>query len=239
MKVAIISDIHGNICALNAVLSDIKLLDVSEILFLGDLVINGHSPWEAFQELQNLKPKCWIKGNTDDWFAEINDEWSPTTPQEEKLYKLFLYARDRLDKESINFLIERPETYTFETAGVSILAIHGSPRSYSEGIGKNIGDNELKTIISNVKEEIIVSGHTHVPFIGEIAKKTVFNVGSIGIPFDGDNRASYGVIEIKNKVPKCSIRRVPYPIRETIAIAKDQGFPDLDNYKKKLKKARV
>ncbi len=238
MNVAILSDIHGNIHALNAVISDIKSLNISEIVFLGDLVINGPSPSEVFQELRNLKPICWIKGNTDTWFAEINDEWSPTTEQEEKLYNLFIFARNYLTKESIEFLLKRPEKCVFETAGVAILALHGSPRSISEGIGKNITQNELKGIFSDIEESVIVSGHSHVPFIGKVANKFIFNVGSIGMSLDDDNRASYGIIKIKNEIPECSIRRIAYPISKTLSIAQNRDFPDLKNYKKKLNEAR-
>ena len=142
-------------------------------------------------------------------------------------------------RESINFLLECPETCAFEVAEVTILAVHGSPRSISEGIGKNIGENELETIFSNIEESVIVSGHSHVPFIGKVANKTIFNVGSIGMPLDGDNRASYGIIKIKNRNPECSIRRVTYPISETLTIAQNRGFPDLKNYKKKLNEARI
>ncbi|MFX1447610.1 MAG: metallophosphoesterase family protein [Promethearchaeota archaeon] len=239
MTIAVLSDIHGNSWALNAVISDIKSLNVSEIVFLGDLVINGPSPLEVFQELQSLKPKCWIKGNTDAWFAEINDEWSPTTKQEEKLYKTYIYAQNHLNRESIDFLLESPEKCVFESAGVPILAVHGSPRSISEGIGKNIAPNVLEEIFSNIEESIIVSGHSHVPFIGKAANKVIFNVGSIGMPLDGDNRASYGIIKIKNQVPKCSIRRVPYPISKTLSIAKTREYPGLNNYKEILRKARI
>ncbi|MFX0074530.1 MAG: metallophosphoesterase family protein [Candidatus Hermodarchaeota archaeon] len=239
MNVAVLSDIHGNIHALKAVLSDMKSLNISEVLFLGDLVINGPSPSEVFQEMELLKPSCWIKGNTDDWFAEINDGWSPTTKQEEKLYELFIYARNRLDTDSIDFLIELPETCTFKAAGISILAVHGSPRSYSEGIGTNINENELNTIISNIDESVLVSGHTHIPFIGKVENKTVFNVGSIGMPIDGDNRASYGIIRVENKSTNCIIRRVAYPVAETLAIAQNQNFPDFKSYEKKLKEAKI
>ncbi len=239
MNVAILSDIHGNIYALNAVLSDIKSLNVSEILFLGDLVIGGPTPLEVFQELRNLKPICWVKGNTDGWFAEISEEWLPTTEQEEKIYKNYIYARKHLSKESIDFLLKRPEKCFFETAGVTILAVHGSPRSISEGIGKNITYNELKKIFSNIEESIIVSGHSHIPYIGKIGNKVIFNAGSIGMPLDGDNRASYGIIKIKNHNPKCSIRRVTYPISKALTIAKNREFPDLKNYKKTLNEARI
>ncbi|MFW9988218.1 MAG: metallophosphoesterase family protein [Candidatus Odinarchaeota archaeon] len=239
MNIAILSDIHGNDCALNAVISDIKSLNISEIVFLGDLVINGPSPSEVFQELRNLKPLCWIKGNTDGWFAEIDDEWSPSTKKEEKLYNAYIYARNHLKKESIDFLLRTPEKCVFEAIGIPILALHGSPRSISEGIGKNISHSELKEIFSNIEESIIVSGHSHVPFIVKIANKTIFNVGSIGMSLDGDNRASYGIIKIKNQIPKCSIRRVTYPISKTIEIARNREFPDLINYKKILREARI
>jgi len=219
MNVAILSNIHGNSYALNAVISDINSLNISEIVFLGDLVISGPSPSEVFQELRNLRPKCWIKGNTDGWFAEINDDWSPTTKQEESLYKIYIYARNHLNQESIDFLLKRPEKCVFENAGVTILAVHGSPRSISEGIGKSTSHSELKQIFSNIEESIIVSGYSHVPFIGSVANKIIFNVGSIGMSLDGDNRASYGIIKIEDQSPKCSIRRVIYPISKTLALA--------------------
>jgi putative phosphoesterase len=239
MSVAVLSDIHGNICALNAVLSDIKSLNISDIVFLGDLVISGPSPWEVFQELRSLNPRCWVKGNTDDWFAEITDEWSPTTKQEEKIYKNYIFARNHLDRESIDFLLKLPENCSFEAAGVTILAVHGSPRSISEGIGKNNRHDELIAIFSNIEESVIVSGHSHVPFIGKVVNKVIFNVGSIGMPLDGDNRASYGIIKIKKQTPKCSIRRVTYPISKTLKVAQNREFPDLENYKKMLNEARI
>jgi putative phosphoesterase len=241
MTVAILSDIHGNKYALNAVISDIKSLNVSEIVFLGDLVINGPSPLEVFQELRNLKPICWIKGNTDEWFAEITDKWAPTTKQEELFFKLYIYARNHLTKGSIDFLLKLPEKCVFETGGVTILGVHGSPRSISEGIGKNTTHEDLEGFFSKIEESVIVSGHTHVPFIGKAANKIIFNVGSIGTPLDGDNRASYGIIKIKDKNPQCSIRRVAYPINKTLTMAKNRDFPNLESgfYKKLLYYARI
>ena len=239
MNVAIISDVHGNIQALKAVLSDMNSLNITKIIFLGDLVINGPSPIETLEEMEKIRLMCWIKGNTDDWFAEINEEWSPSTQQEEKLFQLFLYARKHLNNESIAFLLNCPEKCSLEIEGVTILAVHGSPRSYSEGIGKNLGQNELKTIFSDVQESVIVSGHTHIPYIGKVGRKTIFNVGSVGMPIDGDNRAAYGVLKIIKGIPECSIRRIRYPIDETLATAQEQGFPDLENYKKKLRKAKI
>ncbi|MFX1493066.1 MAG: metallophosphoesterase family protein [Promethearchaeota archaeon] len=239
MKIAILSDIHGNINALNVVLSDMKSLDVSEIVFLGDLVINGPAPLEVFQELRKLEIICWIKGNTDAWFEEIDDNWSPATKQEEELYQNYIYARNHLSRESINFLISQPEKCSFEIGGISILAVHGSPRSISEGIGENISYEELNAIFSSVEESIVVCGHTHIPCIKEIENKVIFNVGSIGMSLDRDNRASYGLIKIENGTPKCLIRRVSYPINESLKDAKIKNLPNLKKYEKILKEAKL
>ena len=239
MKIAILSDVHGNITALKAVLSDIKSLDVSEVVFLGDLVINGPAPLEVFQELRKLKITCWIKGNTDAWFEEINEKWSPATKQEEELYQNYIYARNHLNRESIEFLLSQPEKCSFEIGGVSILAVHGSPRSISEGIGDHISDEELNEIFSGIEESIVVCGHTHIPCIREIENKVIFNVGSIGMSLDGDNRASYGLIKIENNNPKCLIRRVVYPINKTLTDAKINNLPNLKKYEKILKEAKL
>ena len=239
MKIAILSDIHGNITALSAVLSDIKSLDVSEVVFLGDLVINGPAPLEVFQELQKLKFICWVKGNTDAWFEEIDDNWSPTTKQEEELYQNYIYARNHLNRESIEFLLSQPEKCSFEIGGVSILAVHGSPRSISEGIGENISYEELNEIFSSLEESIVVCGHTHIPCIKKIENKVIFNVGSIGMPLDGDRRASYGLLKIKNNTPKCLIRRVLYPVNKTLTNAKINNLPNLKKYEKILKEAKL
>jgi putative phosphoesterase len=239
MRIAILSDIHGNHIAFNAVISDIKSLDISEIVFLGDLVVKGPSPLEVFNILKDLKPLCWIKGNTDTWFAEINDSWIPTTDQEKEIYRDFIYTRDHLNKESIEFLLKLPEKCSFERIGVSILAVHGSPRSISEDIGKGVPYNDLEAIFSNTKESIILCGHTHIPFIGNISGKTIFNVGSIGMPSDGINKASYGILEIENSPPKCIVRKVSYSIKETLRIAKNRNLPNIDKYRRILKEARL
>lgn len=239
MKIAILSDIHGNLTALSAVLSDMKSLNVSEVAFLGDLVINGPSPSEVFQELRNLKCICWIKGNTDAWFEEIDDNWSPATKHEVELYQNYLYARDHLNRESIEFLLSPPEQCSFEIGGVSILAVHGSPRSISEGIGEHTTREELNEIFSNIEESIVICGHTHIPYIRKIENKVIFNVGSIGMPLDGDSRASYGILKIKNNIPKCLIRRIFYPINKTLTNAKNNNLPNLKKYEKILKEAKI
>jgi predicted phosphodiesterase len=79
MKIAIISDIHGNNVALMEVLKDIKRRRIEEVIFLGDLVMVGTQPQEVFETIEEIKPIVWINGNTDLWLNEVCDGWNPST----------------------------------------------------------------------------------------------------------------------------------------------------------------
>jgi len=81
--------------------------------------------------------------------------------------------------------------------------------------------------------------NTHIPCIREIENKIIFNVGSIGMPLDGDSRASYGLLKIENGTHKCIIRRVTYPINKNLTDAKIKNLPNLRKYEKILKEARL
>jgi diadenosine tetraphosphatase ApaH/serine/threonine PP2A family protein phosphatase len=94
-------------------------------------------------------------------------------------------------------------------------------------------------VLAKRDEKIIISGHTHLPFIGKFKDKIIFNTGSVGMSFDGDNRASYGIINFTNLGPKCEIRRVTYPIDETLALAEDRDFPGLKEYKRIISEAII
>jgi len=208
-------------------------------MFLGDLVINGPAPFECFQEIRNLNPICWVKGNTDVWYQEINEGWSPSTEQEEKLFRKYRYAQEYLTNEIFEYLVNLPMKCSLEIEGVSILGVHGSPRSFTEAILKDTTQELLEDIFSNIGESIIFSGHSHIPIRKYLRNKIIFNVGSVGMPFDGDIRAAYVIVKIENSVPEFIIRRVKYPLDEIIQLAESQGFPDLDEYRNLLLKAKI
>ena len=128
---------------------------------------------------------------------------------------------------------------SLELEGISILGVHGTPRSLTEGIFKETTQKALEEIFFHIDESIIFSGHSHIPIRKNLRNKIIFNVGSVGMPFDGDNRASYVIVKIVNSVPKFIIRRVEYPINETIQLAESRGFPDLNEYRNLLLKAKI
>lgn len=231
MRIAVISDIHGNSIAFEAVISDIKSQGIDKTIFLGDLVMVGPEPGLVIDMLQALKPMCWIKGNTDIWLDEMSGDWLPATEKEIELYQYYRYAKARLGKDEIELILGKPITELFECMGKSILCVHGSPRSVNEIMDHRVPLEYLLQMIEGVNEDIIICGHSHVPYIGEHNGKYIFNVGSIGKPLDGDNRASYGIIELNAEgKPEFEIRRIRYSIPEVLKLAKAGGFPFIEKY---------
>ncbi|MZK49010.1 metallophosphoesterase family protein [Clostridium beijerinckii] len=234
MKVAVLSDIHGNGVAMKYTIADFKKLGIKKIIILGDIVMKGPMPSESLELLKDkdLKIVAWIKGNTDLWLEEITDDWIPSSKREEELNLYYKYAKANLKQEQIEFFKELPLECSINLNGISILCVHGTPKSIIEAIDSSVSEEEIKKAIEGVKEEVILSGHSHTSFIGKVDEKMIFNVGSIGNSLDGDNRISYGILEFdENKVDFIN-RRISYPVSEIINIATDNKFPLLEEYKK-------
>ncbi|MDD7793091.1 metallophosphoesterase family protein [Clostridium sp. 'White wine YQ'] len=231
MKIGVLSDIHGNGVALKYVLDDMKQECIDKVIILGDVVVKGPMPTEVLEELRIYEALAWVKGNTDKWFEEISEDFLPETKREEEICSYLSYSREHMSFDDIAFINRLPEEATLKYNGVSILCVHGTPKSIVEAIDGSVPINDIKEIINDVKEDIILCGHSHCPFIGEVNDKKIFNVGSIGNSLDKDNRASYGILEFLDNNVKLINKKVAYPIEEILNIAKEKNFPNLDDYK--------
>jgi predicted phosphodiesterase len=236
---AVLSDVHGNVTALQAVLQDVAARNIGVFAFLGDLVINGPAPQEVFTLLTNRSPQVWIKGNTDAWFEEFEAGWQPSNAKEAELATIHAYAKPRLTDSEIRVLKSKPLTQSFEIDGIPVLAVHGSPRSFSEGMDNHTPQNKLEKALADVSEPMVVCAHTHRPCVIELPGKTLVNVGSVGLPADEDPRASYAILErISTAQIKASIIRVEYDIQEAVKTARLNHFPFIERYQGWLEKAR-
>lgn len=233
MKVAVLSDIHGNGVALQYAIKDLKSLGIKKIIILGDVIMKGPMPSKSLEMLRDtdLEIMAWIKGNTDLWLEEITDVFIPSTRREKELYSYYEYAKNNLREEQIIFLKELPLQCSINLNGISILCVHGTPQSIVEAIDSSVPEEEIKKAIKGVEEQVILSGHSHTSFIGEVDDKMLFNVGSIGNSLDGDNRISYGILNFAEGRINLVNRRINYPVSEIINIAIDNKFPLLDEYK--------
>lgn len=241
MKVAVLSDIHGNGIALDYAISDLKYLGINKFIILGDAVMKGPMPSQVFDMLtdKDLEILAWIKGNTDMWFEEDSETWIPSSDKEKQLYLYYKYAKDNLKKEQILFIKRLPFEYSLTLNGIKVLCVHGTPKSIIEAIDGSVSEDEIKEAINGVKEQVILCGHSHIPFIGELHDKKIFNVGSVGNSLDGDNRISYGILDFSENEIKLVNRRISYPINEIIDIAVKNDFPLLDEYKNVILRASM
>ena len=239
MRVAVLSDIHGNGVALNYVINDMKDKNVNKVIIFGDVVMKGPMPSEVMEELRKLDILGWIKGNTDEWFKEIGEDFKPQDDREIELNEYYKYARKNMTDEAIEFINKLPVECSLSYNGVNILCVHGTPKSIVEAIDGSVPIEEVKEIIKDVNEDVILCGHSHCSFIGEVDGKKIFNVGSIGNSLDEDNRASYGILDFSDDNVKLINRRVSYPVDEIISIAENNKFPHINSYKEMLKNASM
>lgn len=203
MKIAIISDIHGNFEALEAVLKDIEAQECEKIFVLGDYAMAGPEPnktvdWFFKKQFEpNFKL---IQGNTDLMIADFTEELYTTlkakAPIMAEALKNDVSLLNPIQKDFLKTLPAQIET---EEEGVKILLVHGSPRKNNEDISPDLSIEEVEKMLENVTADIVLCGHTHLPCGYQTSKKqTVVNVGSIGRPFTTDPKSCYLKLTITN-----------------------------------------
>jgi len=210
MKLAVLSDVHGNFRALEAVLLDAKALGVDHILFLGDLVFMGLDPQPCFDLLMANKPLVTIKGNTESNIEGIKSV-KPKNEQEKLWRKFVRYTDIRLKPEAKAIMKSWPIVQRGEIGNDPFIFCHGSPYSYNEAITEDIDPtSELYTKLMAEDTSVILCGHTHIPADFMLGDKRIINPGAVGYSFDGDTRASYAFLDIHSNKVNVIIRRIEY-----------------------------
>lgn len=203
MKIAIISDIHGNIDALEAVMVDIEEQKCDKVFVLGDYAMAGPNPGAVvdwFFKKQLDKNYIMIQGNTDSMIVNYTDSL-----YEELRNKAPIMAEALKDDARIlnsiqkDFLKNLPAQVETIEEGIKILLVHGSPRRNNEDIMPDISLETLDEILKGVDSDVVLCGHTHLPCGFQTKeKKTVVNVGSVGRPFTENAKPCYLKLTINN-----------------------------------------
>lgn len=238
MKLAFISDIHGNAVALEAVLADIKQQQVDRILVLGDLCYRGPEPKRALELVRALRTNV-IKGNADEWVIRGVEKGEVPDQALEMMNMEKEWIAANLDGESIDYLRNLPEELELEFEGVKIHAFHATPASLFEVV---LPDEKDETIISKmmVKEaDVYVYAHIHKPYVRYLNGKCLVNIGSVGLPFDGLRKAAYMILDVKEDNFSASIRRVDYDVARVINQFNESDYPNAELLTNILKNARI
>ncbi len=204
MRIAIISDIHGNMQALEAVLADIKKGNCEKIFCLGDLAMAGPEPIKAIETIKTLQEEGKlevIQGNTDEMIGNFSDEILQRVRKHAPIMANALVNDVQIIPEELRqYLKDLAPQMDLEIEGVKVLLVHGSPRKNDENIMPDMPIDKIEEIVADVNSDLIFCGHTHLPCGYQTSKKqTIVNDGSVGRPFTPEPKACYVVADFKDK----------------------------------------
>ena len=221
MRIAIVSDIHGNRTAFQAILADLRQTSPDLVFHGGDLSYGGSHPGEIIDQIRSLG---WpgVQGNTDEIL------WAPESlPEMPSLLKLRRVIADTtavsctwISEEQKQWLKALPIMHSHE----NIAVVHASPDSWWRSPLADATDEELEKTYGPLKARVAVYGHIHRSFVRAVHGFTVANSGCVSLSYDGDRRASYLLIDDLT----ASVRRVEYDVEREIRELKEAGLPHAD-----------
>lgn len=239
MKIAVISDIHGNLEALNAVLENIKQENCEKIFCLGDIAMAGPQPSETIDKIRVIQKEfdiTIIQGNTDEMIVKCDNQILHLLEQNVPVMARALESDVVvITDEQKQFLANLPAQKEVEIDGVKILLVHGTPRKNNENIYNNLKIEEVEEMIVGTNADVIFCGHTHVPCGYQTnTKQTVVNVGSVGRPFSEEPKSCYAVLEIKDGGFSVKHNLVNYDVKTASEKLAQRGFEGADKLAKML-----
>lgn len=227
MKIAVISDIHANTLALDAVLEQIDKIGVDRVFCLGDILMAGYDPNGTAQKILNIKNLEIIQGNTDKMVANYSEELFEKAKNK---FPCMGYAlREDLkivDKKYIDFVKNLPEKKYIEANNLKIQLVHGSPRAQDENIYPNLDLENVEQIVADSKAELILCGHTHIPCGYSLnSGKTVVNVGSVGRSMTEDKMPYWALLQINDDATfQIEHKSTKYDNTKVSNLIKQRGF---------------
>jgi len=215
MRLAILSDVHSNMHALEAVLKAVDHLGVEMIVCAGDIVGYCAFPNECCEIIKARVSKI-VEGNHDRAVIERNP--SGANPY---AARAIMWTAGVINKDSREFLTTLCTESRFPLAGRSIVMFHGSPTSVDEYVFEYDADEEL---VKSADADVLILGHTHVPCIKKLTNGMFINPGAVGQPRDRDWMASFAVLDAETN--DCAIKRVPYDVAAAADAIRKAGLPE-------------
>ena len=233
MKIAVMSDIHGNLEALDAVLEDVYSQRIEKIVCIGDLIGYGPNPEEVIQKIRQIDVCCTMGNHELGILFKLERKWFNP-----KVRKGLSLTEELLSPGSLDFIADLPNTHTLNNS----LFVHGFPPASVKTYLFEKDTDEIARWFLTPGPKLTFVGHTHdlelVAWDGRRAdrnplrqdrvvldkSKYIINVGSVGQPRDGDNRAKYVIWDPVDG--SIEVRFVPYDIQTTVDKIMERGFPE-------------
>ncbi|GCE30300.1 serine/threonine protein phosphatase [Dictyobacter alpinus] len=236
MQLALIADIHGNLVALDAILADISRRRITQILCLGDVAFGGPQPVEVLQRLRELRCPV-VMGNTDAWLLkpELKEQSSTFARNGQDIG---YWCSQQLSAEDTSFIESFVATYTWSlNATTTLLAYHGSPRSFKEQLHPTTPDEQVGQAIGDTNAQVLAGGHTHQQMLRRYKHHLLINPGSVGMAMDrswpleevrNPPWGEYAILNVgDNKLHSVGIEfcRMPFDIERFLAISFQKNMP--------------
>jgi len=226
-RIAVLSDIHANLPALEAVWADLEREKISEVYHLGDLV--GYNPYPA-ETIAFVREKKipGLAGNYD--LAVVGQDPEPIETYLKKGISAvgraaYQWTRDRVSVKDREFLLSLPLSLDLEIEGLRLALVHGSPQSVREYLYPDVSEEKLRDLLAPTGPDLLLCGHTHKPMVRPVDGRLVINPGSVGKPKDGDPRAGYLILNLEAGRAEPELRRVVYPVDEVAALIRRTDLP--------------
>ncbi|QTX33375.1 YfcE family phosphodiesterase [Aminithiophilus ramosus] len=226
MRVTLISDVHGNLPALEAVLAHARARRGGPLWNGGDDTGYGPFPHEVLALLRPLEKRA-VRGNYDEKVLKAPVKSEAWYRKKNPLKaRNFIWTHDALDDADRAYLASLPRQLAFDAAGLRVLLVHASPLSSSEPLGPDTPDERLAVIAAEAKADLVVVGHSHRPFARRVGGTWFVNPGSVGRPEGGDPRASYALLDIVDGRVYVTHHRVAYDVSACLAALRRAGLPE-------------
>ena len=237
-RIAILSDIHGDTRALEAVIADARALGATEYWLLGDILLPGPGREDLFDLLDAIPITAAVRGNWDDCVLEALDgEYGLEDPQEIQLLRLTQYLMEGLDPKRIDWLRSLPLVKKKEVNGIRFSLTHNLPEKNYGGFLRPANVTENFDQLLDDQTDMAIYGHVHKQLLRYGSQgQQILNPGTIGMPyFDWEpiqnHRAQYALIDVEEDgVTNLQFRKVAYDYEAELQDAKDKGLPFIEMY---------
>jgi predicted phosphodiesterase len=229
-RIAVLSDVHGNVVALEAVRAALKKLKPDAILIAGDHALNGPEPAAAVDALRELEADgaLIVQGNTDVAVADF--DYAAAFPSytdgiPDAMRYAVEWAHDALGDDRVDWLRRLPSERRLRVDETLLLVTHASPGSQTAGFDQGLDPSVTIERLSRTDARLICCGHTHLPEIRDFGWKQIINDGSAGYVFDGDPTASWALVELDGDEVRAEIRRTEYDALAVSNALTARGLP--------------
>ena len=210
LRIAIFSDIHGNLSGLDACLADLQAQGGADIyVAAGDLCMDGPKPKKVLQRLQEIG-------------AQSEGEMEGADAADRKQVE---WQRKEIGEKWVAWLRALPFSLRFGTKKNQLLVVHANPTSDNEHLWPGAGNDVLERLIGDEPAGTIAFGHLHIPYVRSWRGKTLVNVSSAGLPKDGDPRAGYAILSERSEGWEIRHRRAPFDVKKVATQLADSGIP--------------